>query len=97
MVAASPRLQTVLAHEALNFFWLTIIPPLPQGRAHASPAVAFELVANRRDRFDDRGFMGRRRRDIIIGRAGNPLQPASFRDGELSGPAISCVGRAYGN
>lgn len=51
MKPAGPRLQTVLAHEALDFFVVDGHPPPPQGRAHAPPPVAgiYVLLASNSD------------------------------------------------
>ena len=69
---------------------------MPQRGTHAPPAVAFELVADRRDRFDDRSVVVGAGAGLVVGRASDPHQPASFGDGDARGPTIADVGALFG-
>src|SRR5882724_7086547 len=90
------RLQTVLAHEAADLLVVRDDALLPQGGLDTAPSIGFELVAGRSDRLDERSIIDRPRRSIVIGRACDPHQPASFGDGQTGGPAITDVGALLG-
>ena len=66
-------------------------PSMPQLGAHASPPIGFELVADRRDRLDDRGVVVGHNRLFVKGGAGDPHQPASFCDAEAGGPTMTDI------
>jgi hypothetical protein len=54
VTAPSAWLKVVLAHQASDFLVIDDHATMPQLGANASPAIEFELVADRRDRLDDR-------------------------------------------
>jgi hypothetical protein len=53
------RLKIVLAYQPPDLLVIDDHSSMPQLRSHASPAVEFELVADRGDRLDDRGIVMR--------------------------------------
>jgi hypothetical protein len=57
----------MFAQEAINLLVIDHEALLAKGGFHAPPAVAFELVANAGDRFDDGGVVGRRSGRGVIG------------------------------
>jgi hypothetical protein len=76
-VTAPPAwLKVVLAHQALDFPVIDDHSSIAQLGANASPAIEFEVVADRRDRLDDRrivmrgGSVGRRRSSVRSPSAG---------------------------
>jgi hypothetical protein len=83
---ANPRLQTVLAHQASDLLVVHDEALLTQGRADAAVAVELECLSDREHRLNDSGVVGRPLRLVIIGRARHSHQPASFADGEATGP-----------
>jgi hypothetical protein len=85
-------LEIVFAHEALDLLVIDHEALLAKGGLHASPTVAFERVADRAHSLDDGCVIGLHRRRVIVGRARDPHQPASFGDGDAFGPAIADVG-----
>ena len=48
IAAATPGLKVVFAHQAADLLVIDDQPALPQRGADASPAIGFELVADRR-------------------------------------------------
>src|SRR5512134_621837 len=64
---------------------------MPQLGADPPIAVAFELLADRRDPRDDLGVVGLLCRGIVEGGAWQTHQTASVADGETSGPLITDV------
>src|SRR6516165_3607700 len=95
IAATSAGLEIVLAHQPPDLFVIDDQAPMPQLGADASPAVEFELLANRGDRLDDRSVVlggGL----VVEGRAGDPHQPASFCDAETPGPTMTDVVALFG-
>ena len=86
-----PRLQIMLAHQAPDLLVVHDKALLTQRRADAAIAVELELVADREHRLDDRGVVGRLLRTVVVGRARDPHQPASFGDGDAAGPVMTDV------
>jgi len=85
-------LEIVLAHETLDLLVIDRKALLAEGCLDAPPTVAFELVADGAHRFDDGSVIDRICRCVVVGRARDPHQPASFGDGDAFGPAIADVG-----
>jgi hypothetical protein len=69
--AAPAGLKVVLAHQPADLLVVDDQSSMPQLGAHASPAIGFELVADRGDRLDDRGVVMRGDRLVVEGRAGD--------------------------
>src|SRR5512147_1982357 len=89
--SAALRLQVMLAHDAADLFGVDDDPLMPQLGADPPIAVAFELLADRRDPRDDLGVVGLLCRGIVEGGAWQTHQTASVADGETSGPLITDV------
>jgi hypothetical protein len=85
------RLQTVLAHQAFDLLMIDDHPPMSQLGANPPPAVAFKLIADRGNGFYDCCVVGRRWPGVIVSRAGDSHQPASFGDTETRGPTMTDV------
>jgi hypothetical protein len=90
------RLKIVLAHQPPDLLVIDDHSSMPQPGAHASPAVEFELIADRRDRLDDGSVVMRGDRMVVEDRAGNSHQPASFCDAEARGPTMTDVFALFG-
>jgi len=85
--------ETAIAHPSDSRLYLKALDILVR---QAKIAIGFELLADRLDASGDLGFIGRDRRDVIIGGARQAHQTASFGDGETTGPAITDVGALLG-
>src|SRR5512132_3194329 len=88
---AALRLQIMLAHDTADFLSVDDDPLMPQLGADPPIAVAFELLADRRDPRDDLGVVGLLCRGIVEGGAWQTHQTASFADGEATGPVMTDV------
>src|SRR5262249_53738661 len=69
---------------------------LPKGSADTTVAVGLELLADREHRLHDRGVVGSLLWLVIVGRARNSHQPASFGDREAVGPVMTDVVTFFG-
>src|SRR5512132_2666283 len=87
---AALRLQIMLAHDTADFLGVDDDPLMPQLGTDPPIAVAFELLADRRDPRDD-GGVGLLCRGVVEGGAWQTHQTASFADGEATGPVMTDV------
>src|SRR5271163_1047685 len=91
-------LQVIFAHQSAELFMVDDDALMAKLGADSPIAVSLELVADRLHATDDLGIIERRGRHIVEGGSGQTHQPASLRDGETIGPAmtdvISLLGRA---
>ena len=71
--------------------------PEPKRGLDTAPAVGFEFVADGTDGLDEGRVVQLRSRQVVIGRARDPDQPASLCDGQAAGPVITDVGPLLGN
>jgi hypothetical protein len=81
----------VFAHQAANFLRIHDQPLVAQCGTYAPVAVAFKLITNRRNCGDDLGLPGGDAGCVVEGRARDPHQPASFGDGQSSGPVMTDI------
>ena len=85
------RLQVVLAHQATNLLGIDDHPSVTELSANPAIAIGLKLIADRRDIGDDRSIVSLHRRCVVIGRARQAHQAASFGDGDAVGPVKTDV------
>src|SRR5262249_9732738 len=96
VASAHFRLQTLLTHQAFYLLVVDDHSSMLQLGANPPPAVAFKLVADHANGFDDCCVVGERWRGVVVGRAGDSHQPASFADAQTRGPTMTDVFALFG-
>src|SRR5579863_278020 len=89
-------LQVMFAHQTPDFLMVADDPAMPELGAHAAVAVGLELICDRTHELNDRRIVDCPCRPVVVGRARDLHQPASFGDGEPTGPVITDVGPLLG-
>src|SRR5690606_13724495 len=82
-------LETMLSHQAKDLLMVDDEALLTERGSNTAPAVMLELIADRSDRLDDGGIIGRMRRFVVEGGARQAHQPASLCDADAVGPAMA--------
>ena len=91
-VAPAPTwLKIMLAHQASDFLVIDDEAAVPQRCLHPAVAIGLETIGDCRHRLDERCVVDAGGRLVVIGRARDPHQPASFGDGDAAGPVTTDV------
>ena len=94
---APSGLLVVFTHQSTHLLAVDDEPLLPQGCADAAVPVRLELVADGLDATDDRRVVRGNDRSVVVGRAWQVHQAASFGDGHSTGPATTDVRALLGD
>ena len=88
---AALGLQVVLAHETADLFGIDDYAAMAQLGTNPPIAIGFEFIADRYDGRNQRSVVSGPWRNVVIGGARQAHQPASFGDGEATGPVMTDV------